>query len=132
MKIGSKMDSISSEFEEQKVSAKNLETNFDQKMGQSASELKCIKTDLSAFNQVNKDFLHVVKVKKNQLILYSIVIERFKGESNTRHTIILSPSFNIFGGIIQNNFFYSSLFSMTFISPKMKKVSLKKFIWPRY
>ncbi len=78
LKIGSKMDSISTEFEEQKVSAKNLETNFDQKMGQSSSELKCIKTDLSAFNQVNKDFLHVVKVKQISAYIVFHCVRRCK------------------------------------------------------
>ena len=82
--IGSKVDSISSEFETQKISAKNLESNFDQKMEKSSAELKCIKTDLSAFNQVNKDFLHVVKVDRIVSFINILTRESERGRERER------------------------------------------------
>ena len=70
--IDSKLSTISLELEDVKSSTKTIETSLEQKIGQTSTELKCIKTDLSAFNQVNKDFLHVVKVN-----IVNIIKSRF-------------------------------------------------------
>ena len=60
--IESKLASVCVDFDDIKSSTATIESNVDQKLRQTSAELKCIKTDLASFNQVNKDFLHVVKV----------------------------------------------------------------------
>ena len=60
--IESKLASLTSDVDATKASTATIESTVDQKLRQTSNELKCIKTDLSSFNQVNKDFLQIVKV----------------------------------------------------------------------
>ena len=62
-----KLASLTSDVDATKASAATIESTVDQKLRQTSNELKCIKTDLSSFNQVNKDFLQIVKVCLSQL-----------------------------------------------------------------
>ena len=73
-----KLLTFSTDLENQKSSTEKIETTLEQKVRQTTTELKCIKTDLSAFNQVNKDFLHIVKVKPiNGSIFLSVFLWNF-------------------------------------------------------
>ena len=65
--IESKLATLTAGLEATKLTTEATESTVEQKLRQSSNELKCIKTDLSSFNQVNKDFLQIVKVTYKML-----------------------------------------------------------------